>query len=509
MSGAGAPRRAAAVAATAAVLGAGALLLHSAGVLHGAVQVWRGYYTMVVSSDSPSVLARLDEAGLAPVVAAARAREPITTFRGTELVPVAGLELRLDPLDPRYDPYLRRVGEWFAAGPGGRGARIVYVASTRPPVSFAVRAARALSGTGVRWQIAGLPWRSLALALLLYTAAAVALIVPRGGALPRRRRVVLGLPWLFLVAHGGLPAAFVAVPAHAAAVRVAGFAARRPARAGGTTMVARAWYRAVLPVAAAGVAAVLAAATAAGPQAPTMALSLAAGSLWCAALAACTAPGRRGPVAATPPTVRRTPPAARLVGAAALAAVTALLMLPPATPHVPRPAPVPGAGDAPSAGLVASLGRPALGAPISLAALMRFGPTAGDDAALPVLADYVTHLAYQQTLAVGRPYRLPAPDERVIVNDYRRTPDGRVLLDPREVARFTEEWLAAAISDAPDDSIASLLAAQGRLVTARRAPPAARTAGQVVLWIFLALLLCAWIVDPLPPSARQPAPRTA
>ncbi len=115
-----------------------------------------------------------------------------------------------------------------------------------------------------------------------------------------------------------------------------------------------------------------------------------------------------------------------------------------------------------------------------------------------MLADYVTHLAYQQTLPVGRPYRLPAPGERVTVDDYRRTPDGRVAVEQREVARFTEQWLAGALADAAPGSVAALLAAQGGLVAARHAPPAVPPPHARVLWTVLTVLLCAWLIGPLP-----------
>ena len=495
-------RRTVSVAVAAAVLAAGAVLLHSGAALAEAVQVWRGFYTLAVSSDSPELVRRLEQAGLGPVLAAASAAELVTTFRGYELVSVADLDVRLDRLDPRYDSYLQAAGKWFAAGPGGREARIVYVTSALPPAAFAARVAGAVAGASVGWEIAGLPWRSLALALLLYGAAAAALIVPPGGAAPRRWRAMLGLPWLFLVLQGGLPAAFVAVPAHVAAVRLAaavrGTAAwPRLSGRGRAAPTARGVLCGSLAAAAVAAVAGLASATAAGALVATMARYLAIGSLWCAALAACAAVGRvlpprlppaarRSPAAAAgaAAAARRNPLAARWAGAVALAGAAAAVLLPAAgAAHVPRPVPA------------------AAAMPVTLAALARF--SAGAEPRLPVLSDYVTHLAYQQTLAVGRPYRLPAPDERVTVHHYRRSPGGRVLRAQREVARFTEEWLADALADAPAGSVASLLAAQGGLVAARRAAPPPRTAGELALWIALTLLLCVWTFDPLPAAGRN------
>ena len=494
-------RRAVAPALAAALLAAGAALLHTGAGLAEAVQVWRGFYTLAVASDSPALVGRLEGAGLGPVVAAVRARELVTTFRGYEAVTVADLGVRLDRLDPRYDPYLQAVGEWFAAGPGGREARIVYVASSLPPAAFGALTGRALAGGGVRWEIAGLPWRDLALALAWYVAAAAALAAPRGGAVPRRWRAAVGLPWLFLVAQGGLPAAFVAVPAHFAVLRLARWAAARglpaPRRrygAGGAAAGAPVMLRGGAAAAALVAAVVLAEAAPAGTPVAAMARYLAVGASWSAALAVCAvlagALRRRTPPApagaAAPPF--RDPLAVRLAGAAALAAVAAALVLPAGGgAHVPRPDPA------------------AVRAPATLADLARFHP--GDEPRLPVLADYVTHLAYQQTLAVGRPYRLPAPGERVTVDHYRRTPDGRVAVEQREVARFTEEWLAGALADAAPGSVAALLAAQGGLVAAGRAPPAPPAPRAHAPWAVVTLLLCGWIIGPAPAARGRSGDR--
>ena len=173
----------------------------------------------------------------------------------------------------------------------------------------------------------------------------------------------------------------------------------------------------------------------------------------------------------------------RLAGAVALALAAAALALPVSgTAHVPRP------------------DRPVAGAPVTLAALAQSG--IATEPGLPALGDYVTHLAYQQTLAVGRPYRLPAPDESVTVDHYRRTADGRVVREQREVAFFGEQWLADALAGAPDGSVASVLVATG-LTAPRRGPPAPPAAGEGMLWFAIVLLLCVWTIDPLPDGRRS------
>ena len=114
--------------------------------------------------------------------------------------------------------------------------------------------------------------------------------------------------------------------------------------------------------------------------------------------------------------------------------------------------------------------------------------------ALPVLADYVAHVAYQEALPFGRSYALPAPDEQVTVTRYVRTAGGgRLLQEEEEVFRFSDEWLRATLAAAPPASVAALLIAQGRPVAAQVALPARAPPGVPLAWPAAMIALCVLI----------------
>jgi len=502
----------------AGVLVAGTLLVRSLIELTETLQVWRGYYTLIIEQDAAAgadppylpVARRLHDAGFGTVLTARTAEERVTTFDGYERVAVADLAARLDPLDPRYDPYLRRVADWFATSTEAGPAQLVYVATSLPPGYFAVRVGQALWDGGLRWRIAELPWERAALALLLFTAGAVLQICRRDPCAPRWWRLLLALPWAPLVAHGELPAALVAVPAYLAGAWLAGpvaAAARQPWRgrwgssvtllvvllgvavlgAGGPELAARAGLAlpAALPV----------------RELRRMAVCLLAGGLWVAALTCAglavrwlaAAAARLGTATRDQPGPDRAPAASgtrrRLAGLGSclvvgLAGVAVLLAAARGEP-VPRPAAVPA-----SAGF-------------TLAELPAVGT--GEALGLPVISHYVAHAAFQETLQFGRPFAVPSPDERVTLDQYRRGQDGRVVHEAVEVVRFSERWLQATLAAVPRVSLPALLVAQGGPVAARHGPPPPMTRDEMRAWGVLTLLLAAVTIGRRRlPQAPQP-----
>ena len=498
----------------AGVLLAGLLIQRSLAVFAEARQVWRGYYTLLIREDpgaaggaaaaahaAAQAAQLLRAAGFGAVVSAETARERVTTFGGYQWVAIAELAARLDQLDPRYDPYLRGAADWFAAETGAGAARIVYVASSLPPGYFAARLGWALRGGGFGWRIADLPWPRVALAVLLFAAGAALQIGRRDPCSPRWWRLLLALPWAPIVVHGALPAALAALPAYLVCAWLAGpvmGAARQPWR--GRWRPALAALAVLLGVVILGLAAPDRPAGGGGSSFAllpardlrSMAVYLLAGSVWSAALICAgltvrwlAAAGARRRPALHRPALRR--PALRGrdarrwsprrrggrrcggFGASVVGLIGLAMVLAGGRGElIPRPVPA------------------AAGAGFRLAELPALG--AGGAGGLPAFSHYAAHAAYQETLQFGRPFALPAPGERVLVDQYRRGQDARVRHAAVEVARFSDRWLQAVLAAAPRASLPALFVAQGRPVAARHGAPAAPAPAAAAAWLLLTLL---------------------
>ena len=78
-------------------------------------RAWRGYYTV---NAGPSARERLALLGPAGVVSRRTATVSFNAFSGHQTVVVADLAGRLDPADPRRDPYLTNVEGYFQSRDG-------------------------------------------------------------------------------------------------------------------------------------------------------------------------------------------------------------------------------------------------------------------------------------------------------------------------------------------------------------------------------------------------------
>jgi hypothetical protein len=100
-----------------------------------------------------------------------------------------------------------------------------------------------------------------------------------------------------------------------------------------------------------------------------------------------------------------------------------------------------------------------------------------DASALPDVAALVTHDAYQETIAFGRPWRMPVPDERVIVREYLPARGSPGMVERlRTVKTFDAVWLRSVRSRALPGSVEAMLFAQRRPVTVAERGPAGRLA---------------------------------
>jgi hypothetical protein len=84
---------------------------------------------------------------------------------------------------------------------------------------------------------------------------------------------------------------------------------------------------------------------------------------------------------------------------------------------------------------------------------------------LPGFAALVTHAAFQETIAFGRPWKTPLRDERVRVREYvSGDAAGAIVSRQRTVKVLDSAWLQSIGRRAGPGSLESLLYAQGRPV---------------------------------------------
>ena len=94
---------------------------------------------------------------------------------------------------------------------------------------------------------------------------------------------------------------------------------------------------------------------------------------------------------------------------------------------------------------------------------------------LPDVADLVTHDAYQETIAFGRPWRLPVADERVTVREFLTSRSSGAIVERRRTVKvFDAAWLESVRSRALPGSVEAMLFAQRRPVVAAFRGPGAR-----------------------------------
>ena len=158
--------------------------------------LWRGYYTVLVSDlvDPAEVVRTLRSERIGPVLSSVSATVEIQAYDGMATVQVSELDGRLDPLDPRYDPYLRAVSSLFHTGRAGAGYGIYYVPARTGIFAMHGSLRRALSGVPGHWFM--VEWQRGASILLLFP-------------------FVLALGYLVFVMRSSAPAVLLATPAWA------------------------------------------------------------------------------------------------------------------------------------------------------------------------------------------------------------------------------------------------------------------------------------------------------
>lgn len=469
------------------------------GSLPRTTRAWNGYYTLLVRDGAfDSEVLRLALARVAPdAVSDETAVVSYSDIEGPVTSTYARLSTRLDADDPRFDSYLLSLGDYFrAAGKRGRW-RIAYLPARRTSAAVFRGLSREL-GSPLRgaWRLLEFDplEKSLVLASALAFAAVASLSVRktprrRDGGLPALSLVHM-LCWVPLLASGGMPELCLVVAVFPGWVRLARerrvvrSRARREENRDGTAEEF-AVFTAVLAVALA-------------------ALLLIAGFSWFRLVGALMGAACgllllaiRAPLAK----LRR----AWSRRSAFPSAHTGRPVLGPL--HLSPSSLLPLAAAPLILALITVLRAPLIPVPSRVAALGDFSwrsltelaarrPPSTRRSRLPDIADYVSHVAYQQTLIYGRPYSLPKSGERWTVVDYLENPvTGEIVPRRRTVKAFDEAWLAGLTHAPRPASVEGLLLAQGRPVTVavgRARAPLIRDLLSVVL---CGLALLGWFAD--------------
>ncbi len=419
-------------------------------------RVWRGYETLLVSAREArgGGLARVVRALGPGVVSDLTAPVKFWDFTDLASVPLSRLDERIDPRDPRHDRVMGELGGYFrSASAGSSSWDVVFIPARHPaPIDY-LRAAAVLGLGGRGWRIlefdplqalvslaavAGLavllagPWRREGRARLAVSLAGAFLWVPYllGGGLARLALALLLLSSWFRAAE-------VLVVLHGWDEQLL-----REVRSPLAVFLAQAGAGLVVLLPAGGFSAGELIALC-GPVAGSCLLVVALALHWGRA----TRTRRRRkfePVPIVRPGALAAPPGQ----AGFLLSLGALLLC----------AAIPLARSQPVATPVGVIGV----RDFSWESIRLLGRTAVS-ARLPDASDLVTHEAWQETLAFGRPWGMPRRDERVYVRDFLISPgDGAIVAAPRRVKVFDSTWLAAVFADPPAGSLERLLVAQRR-----------------------------------------------
>ena len=462
---------------------------------------WRGYFTIVAGDNvADSVVTRaLEKAGLSGVISASNATVSFTDFSGIKKVTIADIPERFDPVDPRLDPYMKRVSALFTTVVNGQAMQILYVpvsgVGTHLPGLGVLRvnsvAHRALDPLHITWYL--LEWNGLRRVLFI-----VSFLVFCALLLIRTRHfrvsVLLGaLPWVsgaFAGGYGSFAASCLLVFAWAYLLEEGVPAIERSSvklhSVSDESMLRqtdRFYSRELGARFAFFLVAVVVAAVLDYDGVSRMVARVLPGVLATAALAGLVAryvqwtrSSREHesfiPLRILPHSMTRTLRGSysRLVPSLLFVLVfppLVMLILPgDAQVYVPRPVPVAG---------ITSLSWNDLGR-----LWERHAPST-----LPDLSDYITHRAYQDAYLFNRPYEFPHPGQIVTIPEF--TLGGLNMSEhPKVMMTFTDSWFKDQMHGG---GVPALLRSQGRAMMVERQPSGLVYADYAVLLRHTAIVL--------------------
>ncbi len=418
---------------------------------HG--RIWSGYYLLLVDADTDceQLVERLNAARFERVIAACTATVALNRFGSLETVPLPTVAARLDPVDPRLDPYIRSLPDWFRTTSNGQPAAIVYLASQENPWLAYRSLAGTLNDDGTWWRFAEWDLHGALVFSAVFGLIALLLIVRGRGY--RTAALAAALPWLPWIVFGGLPAFGVAVSVYCSAVVAIEVVARSVRdRRHGPLVAGLAWLTTAVAVS-----------VLVYPGNGFYGrLAVVAGSSGTAAVVLALLLLRRRYYRSsehrlfTPLPMTRTrrriaaPGVLRVVLVLALAAPLLYAVLPqPEVPHLPEPEPIHGDHN-------------------SFETLHRLADHRAAEA-LPNLSDYVAHRAFQEGFMYRRNWGVPQQDE--VLTRTRFSP-GQTRLERSDetIVEYTRAWLDRVLRESPRYGVEAILLAQPTAVQVVRRP---------------------------------------
>jgi len=117
--------------------------------------IWKGYRPLMVDAGVPreEVEALLDGRGW-EYLSLNRETVEFFDYSGLKQTPLTRLDDSLDPLDPRRDPYMARVGDYYRAENREGSWNLFYLASEDPLPRFRDLVEQTMAGTSFSWELA-------------------------------------------------------------------------------------------------------------------------------------------------------------------------------------------------------------------------------------------------------------------------------------------------------------------------------------------------------------------
>jgi len=188
-------------------------------------RTWKKHYTLYIeaSEDTEQMILRIaEDRFFEGVVSRYTAKVSFNTFAGFETIPIQQLPERLDALDPRFDPYLKRVGNLFKVVSGGQGEtrrgfwEVAYLRTERNVLSSYLHLSALLKRKGLRWRLLEFDPLDSSIRLLLFLAYCAVIGFLASNWKVRLSIGLASLPWMLLVLLCGfssLLAFFLILPA--------------------------------------------------------------------------------------------------------------------------------------------------------------------------------------------------------------------------------------------------------------------------------------------------------